>query len=923
MKITYLLASSDITGGARVIFEHVNRLIDRGHRVHVVSQAAGQPEWFDLKTEVIPCSGDMASCIPPSDVVVATFFTHARQALAAKEAVCYYLVQGDELFFGEEMQLSERKRLSDESYRLPLKMLSVSGCVSRRLKEQYGRESVKIGNGVDVDLFSPRARKVRSTPGILVVGNEKLKFKGIDDIYRASKNLRSEGVEFELVRVSQTEFVNTDIPCEVIVRPSQEVLAQTYSDCDILVSGSHYESFSLPPLEAMACGTAVVTTDNEGVREYAVHGENALLVPVRDANAMAGAIRQLIECPELRQRLVKRGRETALERSWDRVIDRLEYTFEKDCHTRKRPRISLCMIVKNEEENIGLCLKNAAPCVDQMVVVDTGSVDRTVEIAEEHGATVYHHPWENDFARARNQSLSYATGDWVLCLDADEVLSPPNYRLLADAVVQKKFAGLYFNILSCSHDGVETFSLLSCRLFRNWPSFRFEGALHEQTTPSILKRGKIGRSEVNILHYGYLDFYMMQKDNKNRNIAILRQEKMRKPGDCLTLFNLGRQLAGMQRWQEAQHVLFQAWKQVKDHRLAYTAVLALEMASCLHNLGQGHKALGILNEALLHHPGFTDLVYARSVVKRGMGDLTGAAEDLATCVRMGDAPDIYPHVFGRGSFRALSDLGEIAAEIGNKRTARRMFERALQIHREHAPAAAGLVSLLLDIQPDVIEADLGSVIDLTSLSVRKAALSVLRAKGRLSLVGRYFPHEAKGTELALAMIRVGRYQEAWDTLMISPEEDAVRAPVFAICAAKGDAARCKELPSAISPTVMSYIRAMSGKLEHCAMFDGNTAAWALLSHLLELREFTLFERALCLAQRVFDDADLHVALSDLYRTHGYYESAVEEGLLAVRAGCKEPRIYRMLADAARQKGLHDDAELFNQAALELRGNRAV
>jgi len=923
MKITYLLASSDITGGARVIFEHVNRLIGRGHNVYVVS-SDGQPEWFDLKTEVIPCSGEMSAYIPPSDVVVATFFNHARDALAAKEAVGYYLVQGDEFFFGDDPGVLNWKRLSDQSYRLPLRLLSVSACVSRRLKEQYGRESVKIGNGVDVDLFYPRARKVRSIPRILVVGNEKLKFKGIDDIYRALKNLRSEGVEFELVRVSQTEFVNTDIPCEVIVRPTQEVLAQTYSDCDILVSGSHYESFSLPPLEAMACGTAVVTTDNEGVREYAVHGENALLVPVRDVNAMAGAIRQLIECPELRQRLVRRGRETALERSWDRVIDRLEYTFEKDCHTRKRPRISLCMIVKNEEENIGLCLKNAAPCVDQMVVVDTGSVDRTVEIAEEHGATVYHHPWENDFARARNQSLSYATGDWILYLDADEILSSPNYRLLAEAVNQKKFAGLYFNILSCSHDGVETFSLLSCRLFRNRPSFRFEGALHEQITPAILKRGKIGRSEVNILHYGYLDSHITQKDKNNRNLTILRQEQRKKPGDCLTLFNLGRQLAGMQRWQEAQRVLYDAWKRVKDHSPAYTGVLALELAICLHNSGQGQQGIDVLNEALVHHPRFTDLVYMRSLLRRRMGDLAGAAEDLATCVQMGEAPPVYPRVFGRGTFRALCDLGEISAEIGQKKTARRMFERALQINRFYAPAAAGLVSALLDTEPGVIETALGSVVDLSSPGVRTAVVDVLRAKGRSSLVGRYFPREATGTEIALCMVRAKRYEEAWETLVKSKQEDWARAPVFAICAVKSGVARCAELPPPLGAVVSCLAGAMSGDARDFIWSGWKKAVWLLLGHLLELREFTLFGRALCLTERLSDtDMDRHVALCDLYRTHGFHDSAVEEGISAVQAGCTEAWVYRMLGDAAKEKGLSDDAELFYKAALELAESKAV
>ncbi len=85
--------------------------------------------------------------------------------------------------------------------------------------------------------------------------------------------------------------------------------------------------------------------------------------------------------------------------------------------------LSLCMIVKNEEENIGRCLASVKPVVDEMIVVDTGSTDRTIDIAKAFGAQVYDFEWTNNFAEARNFSLSKAAGDWILVLDADEVIS--------------------------------------------------------------------------------------------------------------------------------------------------------------------------------------------------------------------------------------------------------------------------------------------------------------------------------------------------------------------------------------------------------------------------------------------------------------------------------------------------------------------
>ena len=88
--------------------------------------------------------------------------------------------------------------------------------------------------------------------------------------------------------------------------------------------------------------------------------------------------------------------------------------------TNKGVTISACMMVKNEEAFLPRCLESIKDVVDEIIVVDTGSTDRTAEIAKSYGAKVYHHPWENNFSKHRNQSISYATGDWIFILDGDE-----------------------------------------------------------------------------------------------------------------------------------------------------------------------------------------------------------------------------------------------------------------------------------------------------------------------------------------------------------------------------------------------------------------------------------------------------------------------------------------------------------------------
>ena len=103
---------------------------------------------------------------------------------------------------------------------------------------------------------------------------------------------------------------------------------------------------------------------------------------------------------------------------------------------KRKPRLSVCMIVKNEERFLGQCLASVKDIAHELIVIDTGSTDRTVEIALEHGAQVGHFEWCNDFAAARNASIAPATGDWIVFLDADEELSPTekqNHPVLLDS----------------------------------------------------------------------------------------------------------------------------------------------------------------------------------------------------------------------------------------------------------------------------------------------------------------------------------------------------------------------------------------------------------------------------------------------------------------------------------------------------------
>ena len=208
-------------------------------------------------------------------------------------------------------------------------------------------------------------------------------------------------------------------------------------------------------------------------------------------------------------------------------------------------RLSVCLIVKNEEHFLAQCLKSIQGLAEQIVVVDTGSTDRTVEIAKELGAEVHHFAWCDDFSAARNAALEHATGDWVLMLDADEELPAGQHaRLHADM----KHADVIAIRLPLVDQGREAHGQHCVpRLFRNAPGVYFYSRVHEQVFPSLVRCGRvwglrtaIGTAE--LLHHGYASEVIKDRDKVERNLRLLRLAVEEYPDDANLQMNLGLEL---------------------------------------------------------------------------------------------------------------------------------------------------------------------------------------------------------------------------------------------------------------------------------------------------------------------------------------------------------------------------------------------
>ena len=184
----------------------------------------------------------------------------------------------------------------------------------------------------------------------------------------------------------------------------------------------------------------------------------------------------------------------------------------------KKPFLSLIMIVKNEEAFLAQCLESVHDIVDEMVIVDTGSSDKTVEIAESFGAQIYHHPWQNSFSEARNYGLPFAKGEWLLQLDADEELMREDIPLLKQYLNSSEYNGLNVIFLNKGPDN-SLYKHRNARVFRNG-FVHYEGIVHN--LPIV--KGPVAVTPVRILHHGYnLSSEQMEKKFKRSEKLLVRQ----------------------------------------------------------------------------------------------------------------------------------------------------------------------------------------------------------------------------------------------------------------------------------------------------------------------------------------------------------------------------------------------------------------
>ncbi|MFC0212903.1 glycosyltransferase [Paenibacillus chartarius] len=339
---------------------------------------------------------------------------------------------------------------------------------------------------------------------------------------------------------------------------------------------------------------------------------------------------------------------------------------------------SVCLIVKNEENNIRRVLRSI-PKSCEVIVGDTGSTDRTKDIARNLRAKVFDIPWNHDFAEARNAAAAFASGDYILFLDADEELQAGAESALK-AFVRKhpKQAGAVAirNLI-----GDEVHVHLMARFYPNNGEFQYAGKVHEtifkgdQPAP-CLKTG------VTIHHYGYDHGVYEAKGKAERYFQLYESCLASDPNNGYMLYQLGKLHFSLKQYEQAEAVLNKGVLLEEEQQL-YFPVMLVMLGYTLKNLNRSQEAELLLEKYAAKYSDFPDLPFLLGLLAMDTGKLREIETYFLRALAIGDS-DIYTSVHGTGTFKAAYNLGVYYEITGQTDKAFQYYRKAAQY--QYAPA---------------------------------------------------------------------------------------------------------------------------------------------------------------------------------------------------------------------------------------------
>ncbi|OAB30307.1 glycosyl transferase [Paenibacillus macquariensis subsp. defensor] len=370
-------------------------------------------------------------------------------------------------------------------------------------------------------------------------------------------------------------------------------------------------------------------------------------------------------------------------------------------------QISLCMIVKNEEANIERCLTSVKSFADEVIIVDTGSTDRTIKLCTAAGAQVHTFEWNGSFADARNYGLDQATGDWILWMDADEVLDvlpDLDWREQLAAETDPLLNVHLINYIGESPDPNETFHIAHNRLFRNGIGLRFLYNIHETLNVEQVFKDEHALTRIKkfdgltIYHYGYLQAYTTAKQKSERNLNMLLQELTLDNNNPWTEYHLASEYYRIEKYEQAyEFVNLSIARFLKLGKLPPSLLYKLKY-SCLISLGSVKGIPAAIDKAITMYPDYVDLYFFKGVALY-LSDLPNLALDLfQQCLVMGEDNIQHLTLRGAGSFHAWFYKGLCLVKLGNLDLAADAYKEALKLYPNYSHATEALANMKVSQQ---------------------------------------------------------------------------------------------------------------------------------------------------------------------------------------------------------------------------------
>ncbi len=672
----------------------------------------------------------------PREWVKASKAEHVAEIWAPSEAVRYGFVRSGMLAekvhvvpYGVDVSIfrpasGQAGQVGDVSHMAPttvgkskFKFLYVGGTIWRK--------------GFDI-LLAAYGRAFTAADDVCLV----VKDMGVGQFYRG-QTAEAEIAAFKVrTGVPALEYLTADL--------AENNLADLYTACDCLALTYRGEGFGLPIVEAMACGIPVIVTDGGPAREWC-DSSNSYLVPARpvrfqacragematveppwilepEVEALAKILRRVYENREEAERIGRAGCATVFARlTWEHAVDVVERRLGELAGTAgamwdksptcpaqiegtradkseiyptiaRRPKVSLCMIVKNEAHNLPHCLAPFRGVVADILVVDTGSTDATREVAASLGARVFEFPWCDSFAAARNASIKHARGEWIFWMDADDRIDAENLeklKKLFDSLDSTDVAYVMKCVCVASAPGETATAVDHVRLFRNDPQHRWKYRVHEQILPAIrATNGEVRWSDVVIQHIGYTDPALLERKHQ-RDLRLLHLEQEEHPDDPYNLFNLGQAYRDLHRPREALAFIRRSLdlSSVKDSivRKLYSLI-----ALCHQELKEIPQALGVCAEGRRHYPDDAELLFVESNILRAGGDDRAAEERLTRLLNGTEDHHFASVAIGLRGYKARHNLAVICRDQKRYAEAETHWLAALKEEPAFLPAHAGL-----------------------------------------------------------------------------------------------------------------------------------------------------------------------------------------------------------------------------------------